>query len=197
MCETHIMKTFADICRRHYGKTSKNKQLPQSKIVLEILASLIKASDYSAILQLWKQLVILLNNEFVNEDVQNALGKIKNITTSINLDDYDGDKLVHVIDINDLPEKSDTLYKNNLFYIQFESYTNRIYFDNNPKYQKEKNIYYSPTFLEKLLKRFVPLIPFWTKVLIKKNIYLCWKFNPSTEFQACLNEANKVGDFLP
>lgn len=48
MCYTHLMHTFADNCKRHYG-TLNRKQLPHSRVILEILGSMIQESDYSKI----------------------------------------------------------------------------------------------------------------------------------------------------
>lgn len=167
MCFTHLMHTYAEMCKRHYGKTKDNKQVKASKIILEILGSMIKATNYMIILKLWKQLVILMTNEFQNDDVVNAISEVNTITTTnVILDDYAEEKLTDAVDVGKLPENQHTtLYANNKFYLEFS----KIQSDTKPfvygNVEQVKNEYYNPKFLEKFLKRFVPLLPLWTKIL--------------------------------
>ncbi len=196
MCYTHLMKTFAEMLRRLYGKPSKIKQHKHCRVIMEILGSIIKAEDYEIVLKLWKQLVILMNTEFVNEDVKIALVKVAKILIPIDwtTEEFEADS--SIVDIEELPENESTLYKNNLFYIEFERHTHRDYFQNN---SDTKNVYYNPTFLNKFLKRFVPLIPCWTNILWKSSMKPSVASNPmllNLQDQHPQNETNISSSIL-
>lgn len=165
MCFTHLMHTFAHMTKRLYGK-NKNKQLPHSRIILEILATMIKTTDYLLLEKSWKQLTILLKNEYVNDHVNNVVREINNIKEStVDLEEYAEEKLVKAVDFEKLPEYDSSLYKSNPFYIKFAEISEKVIpYQYNEK-TKEKNIYYNPEFLQKFLIRFVPLVPFWTNIL--------------------------------
>lgn len=168
MCYVHLMHTFALMTKRLYGK-NKNKQLPQSRIILEILATMIKATDYLVIKECWTQLTILLKNEYINDCVENAIVEINKMKVEIRDEDCDGEKLVQAVDIEVLPEYDGTLYESNLFYLELRQIADEVtpfYYDDD---EKQKNVYYNPEFLEKFLTRFVPLIPCWTNVLKYKS----------------------------
>lgn len=127
---------------------------------------MIKTADYQLLLKCRQQLTILLKSEYVNDHVNDAVLEINNIKEStIDLDDYDEEKLITAVDVEILLEHDDSLYKLNPFYIEFAEIS-----DNVKNYQynektKQENVYYNPEFLTKFLVRFVPLIAFWTNVL--------------------------------
>lgn len=124
MCYTHLMHTFAEMCKRLLGK-HENKQLPQSRIILEILAAMIRTTEYTILIKLWVQLVILLKTEYVNGDVDNALASV-NLALTIDLNDYDEEKLTCAIDVEMLPEYESSLYKSNMFYIEFAAVSEKF-----------------------------------------------------------------------
>ena len=140
MCYTHLIHTFALMTKRLYGK-NKNKQLSHSKIILEILGTMTKATDYSLLLKCWEQLTILLKNEYVNDDVKNAVVEINKIKTSqVNLEDYEEEKLQTAVDVEILPEYDSSLNKSNLFYIQFAEISSKVknYYYNEKTKEKER-----------------------------------------------------------
>lgn len=165
MCYTHIMHTFGDMIRRHYGSSESGAQLPQNRVLLEILAAMIKTTEYNTLLGLFHQMAILVSNEFENDDVQSAVVEIKRITTPIDEKILLPDDNLHVpIDLDELPENCPTLYQSNPFYVQFQRILNdteNIFDDEN----LVKNPYYNPGFLQKFHQRFVPLISLWSSLL--------------------------------
>ena len=102
---------------------------------------MIKATDYSLLLKCWEQLTILLKNEYVNDDVKNAVVEINKIKTSqVNLEDYEEEKLQTAVDVEILPEYDSSLNKSNLFYIQFAEISSKVknYYYNEKTKEKER-----------------------------------------------------------
>lgn len=83
MCYTHIMHTFGEMTRRHYGTTSSKSQLPESRIIWEVLGSLQKATNYAEILQSFEQMAILMSSEYKTDAINDAVLVISAITMPI------------------------------------------------------------------------------------------------------------------
>lgn len=143
MCYVHIMHTFGDMTRRHFGKSSSGAQLPQSRIVLEILAAMIKTTEYEILLILIEQLAFLLSNEYKNENVDLAVVKVSEIISPVADEFLEPANNLHVpIDLDELAENSPNLYASNPFYIQFHEILDNI--ENVVDDEKVKNPYYNP-----------------------------------------------------
>lgn len=111
-----------------------------------------------------------MKSEYVYDHVKDAVVEINNNKElAINLEDYEEEKLNKALDIEILPEYDASLYKSNLFYLQFAEISGKVKTYQYNEKTKESNIYYNPQFLQKFLVRFLPLISFWTNILSYKS----------------------------
>lgn len=168
LCCAHLMKNLSDDIKANYSSDNT------SKIIIEIIASVFNIDCYETIQDIWKNVSILLKNEYNTSDVENSLKSILNLTVLfIPIEEKekqpDDVKLLDERELAEERKNRKVLYRNSPWFKDMNTITKDIKVESNSQ-NDEKNTFFNLKLLDLLLKKYLAFLPLWSGLLNEKGV---------------------------
>lgn len=158
ICCNHFSKTMAKDIDKAFPKESSSQKV--QKVLKEIIAAMFNLSDLKVLATVYQHLYVLLTSKFVNVTVPSSLQELSVLIST------EGSDTGHEDEIDEQQEEIltydetityESLYESSLFYQHFK----RL---NDFASGNTQNQFYSPSFAQLFLKKYVAILPLWTAI---------------------------------
>lgn len=157
-CFSHICKCIKNDINDHFK--DKNDQ----RFIARLIGEIVDISDHVELDFYIKDVIVILGNEYQNSIFINSFTRLKKHYGFLIQGEEEEDEVVS--DESQFIDKFleyKSIYRDSRFFQRFENFSKSI----SQQTSKEKNKYFSPTFLSVLLSKYLAFLPTWTIFLGK------------------------------